>query len=213
MRTGDARSSAPGIWTASSHDRPWIVLIIVRHGRTEANARGLLLGRSDPSLDETGRDQAARLASAVPEGATVVSSPLARCRETAAAFGRPVAVDERWLELDYGEWDGRPVSDVPAATWRAWRHDPEFAPPGGESLAALGARVRAAADDLVAVATDADVVVVTHVSPVKAAVAWALGVGDEVGWRTFVSPATISRIAVGERGSVLTSFNETGHLS
>jgi broad specificity phosphatase PhoE len=72
--------------------------------------------------------------------------------------------------------------------------------------------VRSAAHDLAAEATDEDIVVVTHVSPVKAAVAWALGAGDEVGWRTFVSPATITRIAVGERGPVLTSFNESGHL-
>ena len=78
---------------------------------------------------------------------------------------------------------------------------------------ALGERVRAAAEDLVAVAEHEDVVVVTHVSPVKAAIAWALGAGDEIGWRTFVSPATISRISVGERGPVLVSFNESGHLA
>jgi broad specificity phosphatase PhoE len=188
------------------------VLIVVRHGRTEANARGLLLGRADPGLDATGRAQAQDLARALPEVSRVVSSPLARCRQTADAFGLPVEVDERWIELDYGEWDGRPVADVPVEVWRRWRTDPGFAPPGGESLADLGARVRAAADDLAGPAGEEDVAVVTHVSPVKAAVAWALGVSDEVGWRTFVSPATITRIAVGERGAVLTSFNETGHL-
>jgi broad specificity phosphatase PhoE len=188
------------------------VLIVVRHGRTEANARGLLLGRADPSLDDIGRDQARALAGALPEATRIVSSPLARCRQTAAAFGLPVVVDDRWIELDYGEWDGRPVSDVPADIWRQWRADPEFAPPGGESLTALGARVRTAADEMAAAAMDEDIVVVTHVSPVKAAVAWALGTGDEVGWRTFVSPATITRIAVGEQGPVLTSFNETAHL-
>lgn len=188
------------------------VLIVVRHGRTEANARGLLLGRADPSLDDTGRAQAARVAAALAGATKVVSSPLARCRETAAAFDLPVEVNDRWIEMDYGEWDGRAVSEVSAAEWRTWRADPGFAPPGGESLAAVGRRVRAAAEDLVVPATEGDVVVVTHVSPVKAAVAWALGVGDEVGWRTFVAPATITRIRVGDQGPVLTSFNETGHL-
>jgi broad specificity phosphatase PhoE len=188
------------------------VLIIVRHGRTEANARGLLLGRADPPLDDTGRAQAQDLAAALPPPARVVSSPLARCRQTAEAFGGSVEVDDRWIELDYGDWDGRPVADVPAEVWLRWRADTDFAPPGGESLADLGRRVRSAADDLVAPAAGDDVVVVTHVSPVKAVLAWALGVDDEVGWRTFVSPATITRIAVGERGPVLTSFNETAHL-
>ena len=189
------------------------MLIVVRHGRTEANARGLLLGRADPSLDAVGREQALAVARALPDTARVVSSPLARCRETAAAFGLPVDIDDRWIELDYGEWDGRPVSEVPAATWQAWRADPGFAPPGGESLSALGHRVSEAADDLATGAIEDDTVVVTHVSPVKAAVAWALGAGDEVAWRTFVSQAAITRVAVGDRGPVLTSFNETGHLA
>lgn len=188
------------------------MLIVVRHGRTEANARGLLLGRADPPLDAVGRDQAQALVRALPGATRVVSSPLARCRQTAAAFGLPVVIDDRWVELDYGEWDGRPVSEVPAEVWRQWRADPDFAPPGGESLVALGERVRAAADEAAAEAMADDTVIVTHVSPVKAAVAWALGAADEVAWRTFVSQATITRIAVGERGPVLTSFNETAHL-
>jgi broad specificity phosphatase PhoE len=56
------------------------------------------------------------------------------------------------------------------------------------------------------------VVVVSHVSPIKAAVAWALGVGDEVTWRLFVAPASLTRIALGDRGPVLHTFNEVAHL-
>jgi broad specificity phosphatase PhoE len=82
-------------------------------------------------------------------------------------------------------------------------------------LLALGARVRAACEALSADAKDADgdVVVVTHVSPIKAALAWALGVGEEVAWRTFVAPASITRIGFGPRGPVLHSFNEVAHLA
>jgi len=61
-------------------------------------------------------------------------------------------------------------------------------------------------------AAEADVVVVTHVSPIKAAVAWVLDVGDAVTWRMFVTLASITRIAVTERGPVLRSFNEVAHL-
>jgi broad specificity phosphatase PhoE len=188
------------------------VLFLVRHGRTEANASGLLLGRADPSLDELGRTQAAALARALPTVDRVIASPLRRAQETAAAFGLPVTTDERWIELDYGEWDGQPIGDVPVEAWTAWRADLEFCPPGGECLAALGRRVRAACAELVEAASRSNVVVVTHVSPVKAAVAWALGVGDEATWRMYVAPASISRVDFRDTRSVLVSFDEVGHL-
>ena len=188
------------------------MLIVVRHGRTEANASGLLLGRRlDPSLDELGRRQAAALASALPE-ARVISSPLRRTRETAEAFGRPVEVDERWIELDYGDLDGTPLRDVPADVWSRWREDPGWTPSGGESLVQLGDRVREAAEAIAPEAAERDVIVVTHVSPVKAALAWALGVGDEISFRAFVAPASITTIATRGARPSLHSFNGCAHL-
>ena len=151
------------------------MLCLVRHGRTDANARGLLLGRADPPLSDEGRRQADALAAKIPANARVIASPLRRAVETASAFGRTVEIDERWIELDYGELDGVRVDDVPEAVWRAWRADPAFVPPGGESLVALGTRVRAACDELAPDAREREVVVVSHVSPIKAAIAWALG--------------------------------------
>lgn len=189
------------------------MLTIVRHGRTEANRDGLLLGRLDVDLDDLGRAQAAALAAAVGPVDRIVASPLQRTRQTAAAWNQPVEIDERWIELDYGAFDGQPLADVPAATWAQWRHDLEFAPPGGESIGALGRRVTAACDALAAAAVDEHIVVVTHVSPIKAAVAWGLGVSDEVAWKMFVAPASITRIAVSERGTSLHSFNGTDHLN
>lgn len=188
------------------------MLVLVRHGQTDANARGLLLGRADPPLSELGRRQAAALAAHVPTPARVVTSPLRRTRETAAVFGAPIDVDDRWIELDYGEFDGRPIGDVGAATWTAWRADPHFVPPGGESLVTLGARVRSACEELVDEARDHDVVVVSHVSPIKAAIAWTLDVGDEVSWRLFVQVASITRVVIGPAGPALHSFNELAPL-
>ncbi len=189
------------------------MLIIVRHGRTAANAQGLLLGRGDPPLDDEGRAQATALGRVL-QPDRVVSSPLRRARETAAALGLEVEVevDERWIELDYGDMEGTPTAEVPVETWAEWRADVCYHPEGGESLLELSERVGRACEDLVADARTRDVVVVTHVSPVKAAVAWALGVGCEVSWRTFVGPASISRIAIGPWGPSLHSFNESSHL-
>ncbi len=188
------------------------MLILVRHGRTVDNAAGLLLGHADPPLDAEGERQAAALARAIGDAARVVTSPLGRARATAAAIGGPLTVDERWIELDYGELDRRPVADVPPEVWRAWRADDNWAPPGGESLAALGRRVRAACEDLVAEAAEHDVVVVSHVSPIKAAVAWALGTDDRLAWRLRLDTASITRVTIGPTGPVLCSFNEIAHL-
>lgn len=198
---------------------------VVRHGRTASNAQGLLLGRANPELDDVGRQQAARVAALIPAGSRVLSSPLTRTRQTAEIIastisgaagssegtGTQIGTDERWIELDYGEWDQRPLADVPAAEWAQWRADPAFAPPGGESLEQLHARVNAALDELVSQHgnDERDVVVVSHVSPIKAALAWALGVGIEVSWRSFVAPGSVTRIAVTSRGPSLHGFNLT----
>lgn len=194
------------------------MLILVRHGQTEANARGLLLGRADPPLTDTGYRQARSLAAALPTPARIVTSPLKRARQTAevlaavspgtAGGGIAVEVDPRWIEMDYGSLDCRPASALDAASWQAWRDDPEFVPADGESLASVGERVREACEALAADAAQHDVVVVSHVSPIKAAVAWAMGVGDEVAWRMFLSDAAVSRIDTRGPTPVLLAFND-----
>jgi len=184
------------------------MLFLVRHGQTAANASGLLLGRADPSLSALGREQAAALAAHIPSDARVVTSPLARTRQTADALGRPYDIDERWIELDYGDLDGTALRDVPPEVWGQWRADPAFIPAGGESLAALGVRVREACQELLDEIRDHDVAVVTHVSPIKAAIAWALGSGDEIAWRVFVEVASIARIGADHFGPTVRSLNE-----
>ena len=94
------------------------LLTLVRHGRTEANAANLLQGRVDNDLDHVGRAQAAALGPALARIAAVdriVASPLVRARRTAEAIAThlsiaEVEIDERWIELDYGDWDGKPMS-------------------------------------------------------------------------------------------------------
>ncbi len=188
------------------------MLILVRHGQTAANAARLLLGRADPPLNDLGRRQAQALAAVegIAGARRVVTSPLLRTAQTAALLGPPVVVDDRWIEIDYGRYDGTPLVDVPAEVWTSWRADPGWAPEGGESLAAVGVRVRAACLELMEEAARDDIVVVSHVSPIKAAVAWALGTGDEAVWRMFLDVASVCRIGIGPEVPTLRSFNETG---
>jgi len=191
------------------------MLILLRHGESEANAAGLLLGRTDSPLSERGRRQAAALGPLVGTVHRVVSSPLLRARHTAEALetGTGVEIDRRWVEVDYGEYEGQPLDAVPAEVWRRWRADPHFRPPGGETLAELAARVRAACDELFsepgrgARADDADVVVVSHVSPIKAAVAWALRAAAPLDFRLHLSTGSLTSIGWGSDGPVLHAFN------
>jgi broad specificity phosphatase PhoE len=195
------------------------LLTLVRHGRTVANASNLLQGHVNHELDAVGREQAAGLAPALLRIAPVtqiVASPLLRAQETAQAIadgvgGVEIEVDPRWIELDYGDYDGRPLADVPASTWEEWRSDVHFRPPGGESMAELDQRVRAALLDLCETSHKGHVVVVSHVSPIKAAVAWALGVDISVSWRTALDRASMSTIRLDPRRPALKTFNVTVH--
>jgi probable phosphoglycerate mutase len=199
-----------------------MVLVLVRHGEATGNADGLLQGRVDLPLTDRGRRQAGGLSaffgqgSVVPPVLRVISSPLSRARGTAEALGLgiPIEVDDRWVEADYGEFDGQKLSAVPAEVWSAWRADPGFRPKGGETLAEMGSRVRSACEELFgsggeATSGDSTVVVVSHVSPIKAAVAWALGTGDEVAWRLWLATASITVIGWGNGQPVLQRFNLT----
>lgn len=145
-----------------------------------------------------------------------MTSPLQRAadtaREIATVLGVPVEIDDRLVELDYGEWDGRRLEEVGPAEWTAWRADPTFAPPGGESLASVAARVA----DFCAerLRTDTTMVAVSHVSPIKAAVAWSLGVDKEATWRMQLDVASVTRIGRRADGpAFLAGYNDVAHLA
>jgi broad specificity phosphatase PhoE len=190
------------------------VLYLVRHGQTAANAAGLIQGRRDYELTALGEQQAAGLRPALPLPARIISSPLRRARQTAEAIAAgtqlAIEVDDRWIEMEYGELEGRAIDDVRAWLWDHRLSDASWAPPGGESMASVAARVTAACQELAA-ASDAaeDVVVVSHVGPIKAAVAWALAVGPEVAGRIYLAVASITIVDISGPGGapVLRAFN------
>lgn len=192
------------------------MIVLVRHGETAANRARLALGRADPSLTELGRRQAQALADRFAASAIerVVSSPLRRAMETATAIATTldcgVEVEDRLVELDYGEWDERSFGDLPAEDLARWRRDASFAPPGGESLIDVGARVGPWCESLVGGPT---VIAVSHVSPIKAAALWAMDADPLLAWRMHLDVASVTRVGAptGGRPSLL-GFNDTSHL-
>ncbi|WP_245870371.1 histidine phosphatase family protein [Teichococcus rhizosphaerae] len=142
---------------------------LVRHLPTDLPP-GLCYGRLDPP-PRRGADAAPLRAALSGFGpARWLCSPAQRCRALAGALaeGALITEDARLLELDFGEWEGRAWNDVPRAALDAWAADPwGFAPPGGESGAALVARLRAFHADLRAAAPRKNCVVVAHGGPLK----------------------------------------------
>lgn len=132
-------------------------LVLLRHGQTEYNIDGRMQGHIDSRLTEDGRAQAAAVA---PEVARLgpdrlISSDLRRAVDTAEVLGAactlPVKLDARLRETHLGEWQGRTVDEIEAdypGAIAAWRSDPAWTPPGGESRIEVVCRSRPVVDEL-----------------------------------------------------------------
>jgi probable phosphomutase (TIGR03848 family) len=204
-------------------------VLLVRHGRTAANASGVLAGRAaGVGLDEVGRAQAAGVAerlAAVPLVA-VVSSPLLRCRQTARAIvarqaGAPAAPVERGLtEADYGMWQGRAIRDLSReALWSVVQAQPSAAVfPGGEAMAAMQDRaveaVRRHDRSLEAeFGPEAVWAAVSHADIIKSVLAHAQGLPFDRFQRIAVEPASVSVIRIRDgKTEVLAHNTQAGAL-
>ncbi|MFJ9720545.1 bifunctional RNase H/acid phosphatase [Streptomyces sp. NPDC101213] len=200
--------------------------VLLRHGETPLTPEKRFSGSggSDPALSAIGREQAERVAAALARRGTVqhvVSSPLARTRETAATvaarLGLEVAVDDGLRETDFGAWEGLTFGEVRERhpqDLNAWLADPEAEPTGGgESFAATATRIAAARDRLVAAYAGRTVLLVTHVTPIKTLVRLALGAPPESLFRMELSAASLSVVAYYADGNAsVRLLNDTSHL-
>ncbi|TLS47307.1 bifunctional RNase H/acid phosphatase [Streptomyces montanus] len=200
--------------------------VLLRHGETPLTPQKRFSGSggSDPGLSEAGRTQAERVAGALAARGTVqdiVSSPLARCRETAgviaARLGLDVRVEDGLRETDFGAWEGLTFGEVRERypeDLTAWLGSAEAEPTGGgESFEAVARRVATARDGLIATHTGRTVLVVSHVTPIKTLVRLALGAPPESLFRMELSAASLSVIAYYADGNAsLRMLNDTSHL-
>ncbi|GAA4745379.1 histidine phosphatase family protein [Nocardioides endophyticus] len=205
-------------------------VILVRHGRTTANASGMLAGRTPGvRLDDTGAEQAARTGErlAVVPLVAAVTSPLERCRQTTKAIvsaqaGSLRPATERGLtECDYGEWQGRSLKDLAKEKlWATVQAQPSAVTfPGGESMVAMQARAVSAVrrrDALIEEEHGAGAVwvAVSHGDLIKSILADALGMHLDLFQRLHVDPASVSIIRyTATRPYVLATNTHSGDLS
>lgn len=152
--------------------------------------------------------------------AIVLTSPLARCRQTAGviaeAVGASVVVRDDLVECDFGEWEGRPFGEVGERypeELAAWLASAAVAPPGGESFHDVGARTAGFVEWLRATYPGKLVIAVTHVSPIKLILRDALAATDDFLYRCFLSPAGLSTLDwYADGGVAVRSINDIAHL-
>jgi probable phosphoglycerate mutase len=218
-------TAAPADWTAPADMGRPTTFVLLRHGETALTPQKRFSGSGggDPELSERGRWQAERAAAAFAARGTIeaiVSSPLRRCRETAQAaadaLGLEVRIEEALREADFGSFEGLTFAEVkerqPEAL-DAWLASPRTAPPGGESFVAVGRRVAASRDRLLARYAGRTVLVVSHVTPIKTLVRLALGAPTEALYRMELSAAAVSAVQFYADGNAsLRLFNDTSHL-
>ncbi|MPY55175.1 bifunctional RNase H/acid phosphatase [Streptomyces acidicola] len=201
-------------------------LVLLRHGETPLTPEKRFSGSggSDPALSGVGRYQAERVAAALAARGTIqaiVSSPLARCRETAgivaARLGLRVGVDDGLRETGFGAWEGLTFGEVRERypeDLDAWLGSPGARPTGGgESFEAVARRVAATRDELVTAYAGRTVLLVSHVTPIKTLVRLALGAPPESLFRMELSAASLSAVAYYADGNAsLRLLNDTSHL-
>lgn len=197
-------------------------LWLVRHGETEWNAEGRYQGQTDVPLSAVGLRQAeaaaARLAATPLD--VVYASDLGRAAETARAIaghhGLEVRLDPRWREMHFGEWHGLTYRQMEAqspegvAHWNADRV--HHAPPGGETLAQVAARVQAALEDIRRDHPEQTALITSHGGPIRVLLCLLLGKSPGDYWQFATGNTSLAEIEFHRLGPVVRRLNDMQHL-
>jgi probable phosphomutase (TIGR03848 family) len=199
-------------------------VLLLRHGRTTANASGGLAGRQPVELDEAGRTQAAKVGERLRPlpFAAVVTSPLIRCRQTLELALPDVVpeIDDGLIECGYGDWEGQPLKKLAKdPLWPVVQQHPSAAVfPNGEAMAAMSARAVATIRhwDRKVTAEHGPVALwlaCSHGDVIKAIVADAMGLHLDEFQRIVADPASVSVIRYTPTRPFLVRLNDTSDLT
>jgi broad specificity phosphatase PhoE/ribonuclease HI len=216
----DEESHRPPAWSMAT-GKPTRTLLL-RHGETPLSIEKRFAGIGDVPLTDNGVAQARAAAKALSSRGidAVVTSPLTRCRDTAAEIvattGAELRIEEGFRETDFGAWEGLTFAEV-GERWpgelKSWLADPSVSPPDGESFTEVSRRVRTALDKLKVRYRHQTVLVVSHVTPIKMLVRDALGAPLSSLYRMSLDVGALCTIDWYDDGPAnLRSFNDTRHL-
>lgn len=200
-------------------------LVLLRHGEAVGNRELRYLGTTDAPLTPEGERQAEQLARGLAGYplAALYTSPLLRAKRTAtivgAALALPPIIEPALREQDFGAWENHTRAEVHAEApdrLAAWERG-EAAPPDGESQVAVTERIVALADQLATQHAGEMVALASHVGPIKALVAAAVGLPPVGAQRMWLDTASICvvewrRDEHGRTAGMLRVFNATAHL-
>jgi alpha-ribazole phosphatase len=197
-------------------------LLLARHGETDWNAAQRFQGQSDVPLNEAGIQQATALGNRLwREHIDVIyASDLQRARETARLIAKhhscKIRADSRLRELSFGIWEGQTYDEIkkgaPSAI-AAWEADfLTTAPPNGETLEQLTARVGSMLSDLRVQHADQTLLIVAHGGSLQVLLCLALNLSPSMYWQFHLSPASLSEIVFYPAGAIINLLNDTCHL-
>ena len=192
-------------------------LWLICHAETPWNSEGRALGQGDPPLSEFGIQQAERLAQRLANVSfdEVYASDLTRARYTArlALPAAEVRLEPRLREVDFGSWAGQywdQLTGEDAQALQSWRRDPyRTRAPGGESYEDVLLRTSAWLAEL---PLSGRVAAFTHGGAIRSLLYSFTGLPERAAWRFAVQTGSLTRVALGNQGTVLQAVNDTAHL-
>lgn len=205
-------------------------IFLIRHGHTASTEANLVSGSiDDPGLSDLGMTEARLAANAVvslarrfglQEPKLLVHSDLRRTTETAKLISKelntPARPDSRLREISFGDWEARSMAELEAeyeSEIKLWRGSTSVAPPGGESIVNLEARIRLSLSDLIAECEGSSLAIVTHMMPLRAIAKAALRSDSSSHWSLQFAPASVSVVRFfGEELAEVFAVNSCEHL-
>lgn len=197
-------------------------LLLARHGMTAWNDQRRFQGQTDVPLNDAGKQQALALSTrlAREDIHTIYASDLRRAWQTAQEIKVqnhcPLVPEPRLRELRFGEWEGLTYKKIQVRDPQAllaWQNETlSYAPPGGESLTQLTARVAAALEDIHDAHPQETVLLVAHAGALQVLLCQVLGLSPDMYWQFRLEPASLSEVRLYPQGATINFLNDTCHL-
>ncbi|SHF07378.1 alpha-ribazole phosphatase [Caldanaerobius fijiensis DSM 17918] len=188
-------------------------IYLIRHGQTEANAKGVYLGQSETSLTSKGEQQTAKIIEylRMVNIDKIYTSPSNRCKIIADAFDAqiPIIVTEGLLEENFGIFEGltwQQAKELYPEEWKRWCSDFSYKIPDGESFMEFYKRIVNAFNKITEDESH-DIAVITHAGPIRAILSHVVCGTHDAFWRFKVDNGSISVIDVVDGYAVIEKFN------